>query len=264
VPCAAHWAAVLRCVHALAVVPIRDPIAPPPDDPSHPLPSLGAPPDGTDALPPAEATAVRCLLLRAHFGGMTCDVAMLRASAALWTRRFSGQAGPPPALPPGVAPLPADACSAAAADGASAWGRYLDALFASLPPAEHARGIPHASPAEQLAALPPLRARDVHPAAIDFHCSNIITDVLSDAALTDAAMEALHAAGEPIETLKSAMWRFRSGVNTKARLGRGGKAAEAAEEEEEEEGDDALRRAWVGVEALVEAHAARFIRRAFY
>jgi hypothetical protein len=263
-PGAAHWAAVLRGVHALAVVPIRDPLAyatAPSDDnyPSHPLPSLGAPPPGTDGLPAAEATAVRCLLLRAHFGGMTSDVSMLRAAAARWAQRFAGDAPPPPPLPPGCAAATSDVGAAA-----SAWGCYLAALFACLPQAEHARGIPDASPAEQLAALPPLRARDIPPAAIDFHCSNIITDVLSDAALPNSAMEALHAAGEPIDVLKSAMWRFRSGVNTKARLEGGAEEeGEGSEEGGKREGV-LLRRAWEGGEGVVEAHSARFIRRSFY
>jgi hypothetical protein len=279
VPCAAHWAAVLRAVHALAAVPVRDPICVPHAHASEdaaaapPLPSLGAPPPGLELLSGGEAMAVRCLLLRASFGGMACDVAMLRAAAALWARRFAGAADAPPPLPArsGVAAAGSAAASqrdASAASDAncSAWSIYLESLFASLPRPEHCLGA--ADAAAELAALPPLRLRDVPPSAIDFHCSNILTDVLADAALPDAAMEALHAAGEPVETLKRAMWRYRSGVNTKTRLAalqRGGKAADGdAEDDEREEGDEALRAAWAGVAPLVELHSARFIRRNFF
>ena len=248
VPCAAHWAAVLRAVHALAAVPVRDPLggAAASGAPADVVPpSLGAPPEGLDALCSREAALVRCLLLRAAFGGMTGDVAMLRSAATVWTRRFAGGAGGPPG---GI--------MAVDGDGRSAWGAYLDALFASLPVAEHAAAT--ADAAGQLEALPPLRVRDVPPAAIDFHCSNVITDVLADAALPAAAMEALHAAGEPIEAFKQAMWRYRSGVNAKACPPQCGEA-----EGEGDEGGGRLRRAWEAVEPLVEAHSARFIRRSF-
>ena len=249
VPCAAHWAAVLRAVHALAAVPVRDPLGGAaasglPADLAPP--SLGAPPEGLDALCGREAALVRCLLLRAAFGGMTGDVAMLRSAATVWTRRFAGGAGGPPG---GMA-------EAVAGDGRSAWGAYLDVLFASLPVAEHAAAT--ADAAGQLEALPPLRARDVPPAAIDFHCSNVITDVLADAALPAAAMEALHAAGEPIEAFKRGMWRYRSGVNAKACPPQCGEADDGGDE-----GGGRLRRAWEAVEPLVEAYAMRFIRRGF-
>ena len=78
---------------------------------------------------------------------------------------------------------------------------------------------------------------------------------MADDALPEAAMQALHAAGEPFDAFKSAMWRFRSGLNTKLLLSSG--AAEA------EEGDTPLRRAWAALAPLVEAHAARIIRRGF-
>ena len=251
VPCAAHWAAVLRAVHALAAVPVRDPLggvaaSGSPADVAPP--SLGAPPEGLDALSGREAALVRCLLLRAAFGGMTGDVAMLRSAATVWTRRFAGAAG----SPPGGMPEAGDGDG----DGRSAWGAYLDALFASLPVAEHAAAT--ADAAGQLEALPPLRARDIPPAAIDFHCSNVVTDVLADAALPAAAMEALHAAGEPIEAFKRAMWRYRSGVNAKACPPQCGEA-----DGEGDQGDARLRRAWEALEPLVEAYATRFIRRSF-
>lgn len=251
VPCAAHWAAVLRAVHVLAAVPVRDalggPGAPPADAPQ---PSLGAPPEALDVLPGREAAMVRCLLLRASFGGMAGDVAMLRAAATVWTRRFAGAAGAPPsdvAVPP-----------RGDGDERSAWGAYLDALFAALPRAEHAAAVDDAHALAQLEALPPLRMRDVPPAAIDFHCSNVVTDVLADAALPVSAMDALHAAGEPIEAFKRAMWHFRSGVNVKAcppQCGSGGEGDERREPR--------LRAAWQAVEPLVEAHSTRFIRRSF-
>lgn len=40
-----------------------------------------------------EASLVKCLLLRASFGGMAGDVQMLRGSAAAWAARFAGVAG---------------------------------------------------------------------------------------------------------------------------------------------------------------------------
>ena len=46
-----------------------------------------------ELLPATEAALVKCLLLRASYGGMAGDVAMLRSFASLWAARFAGAAG---------------------------------------------------------------------------------------------------------------------------------------------------------------------------
>jgi hypothetical protein len=89
-----------------------------------------------EALPPAEAGLVRALLLRAAFGGMQGDVAMLRSYAQLWAARFAGSGPPPPALP-----LPGDAAvaAAAAAEGSGGGGMQAPPSQAFMSVADVAR-----------------------------------------------------------------------------------------------------------------------------
>jgi len=231
-PSASLWAAVLRGVHALAALPMRD-------QPSQWAEtgtlSLGSPPDGLSTLPCAQATLVRCILLRTHFGGLPGDMKMLCAAAAIWASRFAGEASPPP-----VPPLD--------------WHAYVETSYGLLPRAEHCHGTDDSQAEAQLANIQPLRARDVPPAAIDFHCSNIVNDVMADKGFSPAMLDALGSLGEPTEVLKRAMWRFRSGISLKEVM---------AGMDDDGEDSDALRTAWRSVAPLVEQHAARLIRRGF-
>jgi len=191
-PPPAVWALVLRAVHAMATLPLRDPAA------------HGAAGDGASLFAPPGPPAgerggllVRCCLLRAQLGGMKGDVAMLRGCASLWARRY--------------------------ADGGD-WPDAVEAAFRALPPPEHclaaaeeAAGPQARCAAEaELESVPPLRAADVPPTALDMHCSSLISDLMRDPRLGGVAAEALDATGMEAEAaLRAMVWDYRSGLNNK-------------------------------------------------
>ncbi|PNW88847.1 hypothetical protein CHLRE_01g047350v5 [Chlamydomonas reinhardtii] len=77
-------------------------------------------------LGPQEAGLVKALLLRAAYGGMACDVQLLRGFAGYWAARFLGEAAPPP-----VAPSPAAAPELAAATAPAAPPQQQQPYFAA-------------------------------------------------------------------------------------------------------------------------------------
>lgn len=81
---ASHFNACLHIVHQLASVTVRDFLPAAPWSEGRTVGNFAAV-DGV--LRAAEAALVKCLLLRASFGGMTGDMAMLRGFAGLWTSR---------------------------------------------------------------------------------------------------------------------------------------------------------------------------------
>ncbi|PNH10384.1 hypothetical protein TSOC_002885 [Tetrabaena socialis] len=95
---AAHVSALLCLTYQLATVGVRDGL-PEPWDGGGGEAEVGASGGGPQAddpardLPAAEAGLIRCLLLRASYGGMACDVRLLRGFAAYWSARFRGAAG---------------------------------------------------------------------------------------------------------------------------------------------------------------------------
>lgn len=81
------------------------------------------------ALPAAAAqarTLVSCLLLRAAYGGMAGDIAMLRSAAEVWLRRFQSHPDTEAPAPP---TLQADGHHRSAAGNGLAWGRVWTAIF---------------------------------------------------------------------------------------------------------------------------------------
>ena len=260
-----HAAAVLQCVHDLAAVQVRDACS---DGDA----ADGTPPSGTSgstegaslAAPPVPwaqlgdkqaAMLVRCLLLRAAFGGMTGDVHMLHAAAACWARRFAGVSGvQPPAVP------------SPHAGGVHAhktpWLAYLCHVFAGLPSAEHVTtalaggGAGPASSLQLLAAVAPLRLRDVPATTFDMHCSNIVPDIMKDRGLSGDAQKALEKVNELDKALSSVIWHMRSKTNTKRPICT------------PDAGDDAMtalaQRAWQLVQPLVVSHQTLLLSRAFW
>jgi len=152
-----------------------------------------------DALPPAPRYCVRSLLARAAFGGMACDVAMLRAAAGVWASRFAASDGAGWAAVIGLKGTDASAC------------------VYRVPVAATTLGVP------------PLTLDAVPAAGIDFHCSAILDELLaaSGSTLTPRVAAALAAirseapAGTDLRAaLSTAMWHFRSGVNVRAPMPR--------------------------------------------
>ena len=231
-------AAILRVVWQLAGAPVRD-------DPacwaSAPRLSLGglfaeAGDGGTAAaatpatiptplsaqLPPEACLLVRCLAARAAYGGMACDVAMLRDAAGVWAARLAGAAGHPPALVEGggaPAAPPASAPPPPPTDPGAAWLTYIWRASAAVPPPP-----PGLCDGPGIATGRPPSMADVPLSAIDFHVSGVADDALllpPDAAAAAAA--AVRAGGEAAgsdgaERLRRAMWVFRSSINRRPRV----------------------------------------------
>ena len=223
------WAAVLRGVHALAALPLRDTEAV-----SNGMPELTLFSPVLGASPPEGSLMARSLLLRAHFGGMKGDVHMLRDAAAVWRWRYSDEA------PPG-----------------GGWPAKVAAAFASLPPAEHVQAAaaaarpPHMCAAlMELECVPPLRGGDVPYSALDQHCSRLIDDVMADARLTAEQVAALDATGEEQDSaLRHMVWIYRSSLSNKV------PAAEPP-------AAGPLHAAWLLLEPLIDLHQRRLHARA--
>jgi hypothetical protein len=170
-------------------------------------------------LPPESRLLVRALALRAAYGGMACDVALLRDAAGVWAARLAGAAGFPPALEGGGGdgggppPIPTD-------DPGAAWLAYAKAatVFGTPPPP------PGLCDAAGVAAGPPPAVGDVPLSAIDFHVCGIADDaMLLPSVAAAAAAAAVRAGGEGAgvdgpERLRRAIWVFRSSINRRARV----------------------------------------------
>ncbi|KAK9800311.1 hypothetical protein WJX73_000054 [Symbiochloris irregularis] len=88
--------------------------------------------DGQGPCNDAESILVTAISIRAVFGGMAGDVAMLKSFAEVWQRRFAGRAEPPPRSVSNAEDRqpPAAVEDPAAADGQ--WLLYLQQLYTSL------------------------------------------------------------------------------------------------------------------------------------
>ena len=248
-----HAAAVLQCVHDLAAVAVRDSCSDgdaadgtqPPGTTSDTA-SLAAPPVPWAQMgDPHAAMLVKCLLMRAAFGGMTGDVHMLHAAASCWARRFAGISG---------APTPLTGWGEPAANTVP-WLAYLRHVFAGLPPAEHVTAS-LAGGGGPLSAVAPLRLRDVPATTFDMHCSNIVADIMKDRGLSSEAQSALEKLDELDKGLSSLIWHMRSKTNTKRPICEPDAGDEAVTE--------AALRAWDLVQPLVVNHQTRLLARAFW
>ena len=133
---------------------------------------------GDDGLATGGGDMVRAMLLRAAFGGMEGDIAMLHRAAATWQRRW--------------------------ARAEAAWADGLAVAFGGA--AAAADGV--------MSGEAPLMVTDIPPAAVDFHCSSVLESVLEQPAVRDAL---LARGGGDIDGLaQRAMWKCSSGVSRKA------------------------------------------------
>ena len=178
----------------------------------------------SDLLDPQAALLVRVLHLRAAFGGMPCDVAMMRSAADAWLRRFAGRGGVPP--PPPMTTAAATAAAATMANNTaplSACALWLSFLWRSFsPPLVPPLRCLHQEPARS-SAVGRMTQEDVPLSAVDFHVSSISEELLALPAVAREAGKAARAVGESEhdqeaaeERLRRAMWLFRSSRNVRS------------------------------------------------
>ncbi len=207
------------------------------------------------------ATICRCLSYRADYGGMKGDVQMMYRACSLWYKRFSvgisnshhhltktyrsvppisGKHTPFAYIDPEFLLMwksdPYLAFMIDEMDGFGAPSELIDALRRHI----EGRGLD---------GLPILRSlEDTVPAGIDFHCSSILDDCLSDLCLHSKVETLLQSKNRDdiMNEIRSAMWNFRSGVNTRC-------------EPSSILHDGPLCQAWAAIEPSVEAYAASFI-----
>ena len=179
-------------------------------------------------LDPQAALLVRVLHLRAAFGGMPCDVAMMRSAAGTWLRRFAGRGGVPPPPMTTAAAAAATATANNTAPPPSPCALWLSFLWRSFsPPLVQPLALPPAG-ASALAAVGRMTQEDVPLSAVDFHVSSIAEELLNLPAVAREAGKAARAVGESEndqeaseERLRRAMWLFRSSRNVRSPGGSG-------------------------------------------
>ncbi len=262
-------AALLRVVWQLAGAPVRDDPAAWVAAPRLSLDGLfaeagdeksgaaTAPPTLAAQLPPEARLLVRCLAARAAYGGMACDVAMLRDAAGVWAARLAGAAGHPPVLDVGGS---GDAPPPPITDPGAAWLAYIWRATAAVPPPP-----PGLCDAAGIATAPPPSPPDVPLSAIDFHVSGVADDaLLLPPVAAAAAAAAVRAGGEDEgvdgpERVRRAMWLFRSSINRRPRVMALSPGAAAADREERAD----LLPLWRVLMGPADAWSANYIRERF-
>ncbi|BDA43711.1 hypothetical protein COCOBI_04-7260 [Coccomyxa sp. Obi] len=179
--------ACLNIIHGMACVPVRD----------HCKGGAAAPGSSSASgvqLEPAACNLVRCMLLRAAYGGMGGDVSMLRKFAAIWHSRFTSNERPPqlktsdPAQQQGAQP--------------DTWTAYLHQQFST-------------TAGSGMKPLGSLRPEDIPLSAVDFHISDIVYHLLDKPEITTAALDV---ARDPTELMRQAIWQHSSSINRRSWL----------------------------------------------
>ena len=233
-------------------------------------------------LDPQASLLVRVLHLRAAFGGMPCDVAMMREAAETWLRRFAGRGGMPPRSAVAAAaeanrtPTQQQQQQQQSLPAGEAW---LDFLWRSFsPPAIPPLALP---PGAAAASVGRMALEDVPLSACDFHVSAISEELMNLPAVAREAQKAAAraAAGEEDgsgsgaadaeERLRRAMWLFRSSRNVRSRpsaaaLVLNGESARAGalRAQRASERDD-LRPLWRAAAAAADSWSSEFLRQRF-
>ncbi|KAA6419829.1 MAG: hypothetical protein FRX49_10192 [Trebouxia sp. A1-2] len=233
--------ACLRIVHELASVPVRDAYPTQIDTPSNSEAGSHA------SISAKEEVMVRCILIRAAYGGMAGDVTMLKAFAATWKYRFFQGCACPHALPTEnheVAKVDED--KQLALDPCHTWLSYIQGTYSRLvmPPG----GI-------LAMAQSPLRRGDVPLSAVDFHISSIVEELMHIPSIL-AAAQSLEAQTDMHDSLRRAMWLFRSGLNSKTQVGTGSRLVGSHEKK-------TLQPLWQAAHAAADAWSADYIQRRF-
>eukprot|EP00899_Mesostigma_viride_P011501 jgi/Mesvir1/20351/Mv19937-RA.1 len=204
-------------------------------------------------------------------GGLVPQQQVTAASAAM--DPLHPTAGTPSSHPPGDGAVAHASVSMAAAENC-----VLGLRVTGGGAAEHCNQGMEAGAAEAwLRSIPGLEVEDVPPSAIDFHCSNVASDILKDKALHGKVVAALAAAGchlaDVEERVRRVIWLFRSSINHKEPLSsiRSAEEAPAGLAQQalcDADGEDecerrALHPVWLAVKTAVERYSISYIQRRF-
>jgi len=174
-----------------------------------------------------ESTIVQSIIIRAHFGGMAGDVAMLKGFSRIWLERFTQK---------GVAVnLPRDYDSLRNPElildeDKSSWLDYIELIYeaAKESTSEDSKPVKWGGP---------MRRVDIPIAAVDFHVSSCIQGILQIPAnrlrILDAAKDLGLDDIDVTDRIKSAIWRHSAGVNHKVAVRLRDSAADDDESDDE-------------------------------
>lgn len=199
-PTDALRASVIRIAGELAAVQVRDE---PAYGPNTPLTLNDVETKLSES--PDESTVVQSLIIRAHFGGMPGDVAMLHGFSRVWLERFTQMSCD------ANVPVDYDALlnpEIIESDVKSPWLTYLELIFDATTENErtHFGGF--------------MRRDDIPIAAVDFHVSSCVENVLQVPSIRLKVVDAGKSLGfgddmNVTDRVKSAIWRHSAGVNHK-------------------------------------------------
>ncbi len=104
-------------------------------------------------------------------------------------------------------------------------------------------------------AQSPLRRGDIPLSAVDFHISSIVEELMQVPSIL-AAPQSLELQTDMHDSLRRAMWLFRSGVNSKTEVSTGSRVVDSHEKK-------TLQPLWQAAHAAADAWSADYIRRRF-
>jgi hypothetical protein len=182
---------------------------------------------------------IRSILLRAQYGGMAGDMKMLHGYARLWNERFSENN-----VPTSVAQKATAKPNRGAKEELSWIG-----ILTTIHERPTVQSFAHVSPLIQH-GLEKLTLPDICLAGVDFHCTSVLDQAISDEADYKRCYEGLCATAVQaglsplpaqkdrqrahlLQIMKSCMWKFSSGVNHRRPLVREKTATKSAEGKEE-------------------------------
>lgn len=158
-------------------------------------------------------TLVRTMLLRAQYGGMSFDVSMLHSYSVLWLKRFQSQDS-----------LPIDTMSilpkSKLFDGKEKMIRMGDVpqILHESSRQQSSKLVTHSIISS--GGLDRLTEADICSAGIDFHCSPVVDNLLSQGHLYSLLCERLSTNNRDCiaNQVKSAIWNHSSGINRRRTL----------------------------------------------
>lgn len=185
---------VLRIIYQVASCPVQDMLGRDVLQTDHPQPQPCLTEPFLDAEKPKDMQLnIWAMLLRAQYGGMACDVAMLKGFAQIWRNRL-------------YEPVPDPV-------GAKSWSE--------VPAHLHSAGTKQSmTRVPKTAGLPKLSLNDVCKEGVDFHCSNLVNALLGDptiSAESQAMANQLNTSTKEL-LLKRCIWKFSAGVNLRRPL----------------------------------------------
>lgn len=188
----------------------------------HPAVSLCLPlsPEGLDGLncvDPSASSLVRAILVRAAYGGMTGDVAMLKRAGVRWAKRLASGSGQQ-----WLTAISALCCCAVVRGG----GAEAGVVGAGTPSSQAACIYAPSFLAADLAHVPATRSLRLVVTAVEDGCSDLSEAILRDGGAAVEEWTALVAArlasqgkafsaSTLLETLQGQVWRCRSGLNAR-------------------------------------------------